>query len=68
MDVLVRTSRLRVDTQRPADLQVLALRSGGLAHMQGMPVGLLKDGRDPDLARELLAQAAPASPDISSVH
>ncbi len=56
VDELAHTSRLHFDTQRLAELQVPALRAGGLAYMQGMPAGLLKDLRDPNLATKLPAQ------------
>ena len=61
MDELAHTSGLPFDAQRMEDRQVLSLWTGGLAYMQGLSAGLLKDRRDPDLPRELPAQGVPAS-------
>ncbi len=56
VDELAHTSRLHFDTQRLAELQVPPPRACGLAYMQGMPAGLLKDRRDPNLATKLPAR------------
>ena len=51
VDELVYSSWLRVDTQCLGDFQVHPLRTGRLAHMQGMAVRALKHRGHPYLAR-----------------
>lgn len=55
----VNTSRGRVAAEGSDDHQLRRFRLGGLAHMQGTPVGTAEGGGDPALAGEDRAQAGP---------